>query len=265
METLDEGIQKASGNGEYRFSLRQLYYVIRPFLLDEGQVLTYEWFTNIVTAYGSAQGDIKGIYRDPRGIIYHPHLKKDILPGTLEVEKYSRPEWTFNKVLYCEKEGFFHFKTGSMAEKNDCALMSAKSYASRAARDIIDYLGETEEELTFFCIHDADAYGTSIYQALQEATKARPERKVTIINLGLEPEEALEMGLEVEPVDKKDKKHAVADYVEPYWREWLQTNRVELNAMTTPQFIQWLNLKMEQYGNGKIIPPFVKLLNMLMY
>ena len=26
------------------------------------------------------------------------------------------------------------------------------------------------------------------------------------------------------------------------WEDWLQSHRVELNAMTTPQFIEWLSL-----------------------
>jgi hypothetical protein len=39
------------------------------------------------------------------------------------------------------------------------------------------------------------------------------------------------------------------------WDEWLQSHRVELNAMTTPQFIAWLNRKMAEHGEGKLIPP----------
>ncbi|MET1167870.1 hypothetical protein ABWV16_22750, partial [Bacillus velezensis] len=31
-------------------------------------------------------------------------------------------------------------------------------------------------------------------------------------------------------------------------------HRVELNAMTTPEFIQWLEDKMEDHGVGKVIP-----------
>ena len=34
---------------------------------------------------------------------------------------------------------------------------------------------------------------------------------------------------------------------------WLQTHRVELNAMTTPQLIDWLDGKMEPYE--KLVPP----------
>ena len=40
------------------------------------------------------------------------------------------------------------------------------------------------------------------------------------------------------------------------WEDWLQTHRVELNAMTTPQFIAWLDRKMAKRGSvGKLIPP----------
>jgi hypothetical protein len=41
----------------------------------------------------------------------------------------------------------------------------------------------------------------------------------------------------------------------PEWDRWLQNNRVELNAMTSPEFIAWLDDKMEQHGEGKVIPP----------
>jgi hypothetical protein len=51
----------------------------------------------------------------------------------------------------------------------------------------------------------------------------------------------------------------VADYVlervdGEYWDDWLQKNRVELNAMSTPQFIEWLDSKMGKYDD-KVIPP----------
>src|SRR5207344_1832582 len=39
------------------------------------------------------------------------------------------------------------------------------------------------------------------------------------------------------------------------WDDWLQTHRVELNAMTTPELINWLDDKMQTYGDGKLIPP----------
>ena len=52
-----------------------------------------------------------------------------------------------------------------------------------------------------------------IYQTFQEATRARGARKIKIVNLGLEPWEAIEMGLEVEDVEEGDRRKPVADYV----------------------------------------------------
>jgi len=255
---LNEGIMQASGDGEYRYSLRQLYYALRPFVLEElGQELSYENFSNkIITEYEKLSGkELPGLYRDDRGTLYHPHLSQEISLGTRSVEEYQRPEWTFKRILYSEKEGFFEIlKNVKWPERHDCALLTSKGYASRAARDLLDMLGDTDEDITFFCIHDADAYGTLIYQSLQEATSARPKRRVEVVNLGLEPREALEMDLGVERLEG-EKAKPVASYVEPEYAEWLQHNRVELNAMSTPQFLEWLDRKMAVYGDSKLIPP----------
>jgi hypothetical protein len=201
------------------------------------------------------------MYREPRGSIYHPHLDETIPLGTLTVEDYERPIWNFNKLVYIEKEGFSEaLKDNGWPERHDCAVMSSKGYTTRAAKDLVDKLAEHEEPCTIFCVHDADAYGTMIYHTFQEETKARGARKIQIVNLGLEPWEAVAAGLETEDVEAGEKRKAVAEYVlahedGEYWEEWLQTHRVELNAMTTPQFIEWLDAKMAEHGDGKLIPP----------
>jgi hypothetical protein len=52
------------------------------------------------------------------------------------VEGYERPEWTFNKLLYIEKEGFSEMlKDERWGEKHDCAIMSSKGFSTRAATD----------------------------------------------------------------------------------------------------------------------------------
>lgn len=257
LDRLDESIDKASGSREYRFSLRQLFYAVRPHVLDLLKVEPgYNYFAKIITDFEAENGEIEGMYRDPRGTVYHPHTREEIQLGTMQVEQYQRPEHTFNKVIYCEKEGIFPIlKAAQWPEHHDCALMTSKGFASRAARDLLDLLGESDEELQVFCIHDADASGTLIYQSLQEGTKARPGRKVQIINLGLEPEEALDMGLQVEDVKRDtNKRQPVAEYVDEDWQDWLQAHRVELNAMSTPQLLAWLDKKMKAY-EGKLIPP----------
>jgi hypothetical protein len=133
-------------------------------------------------------------------------------------------------------------------------VIAVLHHESRAARDLVDLLAEHNEPVTIFCVHDADAHGSMIYETFQEATKAR---KIQIINLGLEAWEALAMGLEVETVPAGERWKPVAAYAtegkEGDWSSWYQTHRVELNAMMTPQFIAWLDRRMKGYA--KLVPP----------
>jgi hypothetical protein len=253
---LPEAVAKASGQGVYKFSQRQLYYAIRPYVITQlDKQPDYNYFCRVITDYEAENGIIPAMYRDPRGVLYHPHLKEEIPMGTISVENYARPEWTFNKILYSEKEGFFTIlKDAKFPERFDCALLTSKGYASRAVKDLFDFLGDSDEEILFFCIHDADAAGTKIYETLQEGTMARPGRRVRVINLGLDPQEALEMGLEVEPTERAASRRPVAGYLSDEWREWLQDNRVELNAMTSPQFLEWLEAKISAFGLRKVVP-----------
>jgi Topoisomerase 6 subunit A/Spo11, Toprim domain len=248
-----------------RLTPRQLLYPLRPIVMAElGAELKLSNFTSIIDDYEADHGEIPGMYREPRGSIYHPHRSETITLGTLMVEDYERPEWTFNKAVYIEKEGFGEaLKDARWAERHDCMLMSSKGFTSRAAKDLVDKLAEHDEPVTIFCVHDADAAGTLIYQTFQEATKARREaRKIKIVDLGLQPWEAIAMGLEVEEVEQGKKRKPVAGYVTERedvasngeaWEEWLQTHRIELNAMSTPRFIAWLDGKMAD--QSKLVPP----------
>ncbi len=265
---------KHTGGG-FRFNQRNLFYTFRNWWIDAGndepQMGT---FVQYVTEYELEFGPIPMMDRDNRGSIYHPHERREIPLGTLTVNQYVRPEWGFNKVLFVEKMGYFEaMKEMQWPEKNDCVLISSKGYATRAIKDIIDQIAETGEPVTVFCVHDGDAAGTRIYETLQEATQARPARKIEIVNCGLEPWTAVEMGLKPERVvSKKENKYKpVADYVKEYdeendtqWEEWLQSYRIEINQLTTPQFIKYVDEQITKHGDaGKVIPPDKVLQNTL--
>ncbi len=255
---LDAATDKVSGGGRHRYNVRQLWYVVRPLLVEHcGSEPDYGYFSQVVQDRENVDGQpLPGIFRDPRGTLYIPHTGEEIPLGTLAVEGYRHRHWTFNKVLYIEKEGFFPLlKDARWPERHDCALLTSKGQATGAARDLLDLLGDVGEQIQFFCVHDADGPGTTIYQALVQATKTRAARKVRIVNLGLEPEEAIAMGLQDEPVPTSKRRIAVAPYVSDEWRDWLQRRRVELNSMTSPQFLTWLDAKMEARGKGKLVPP----------
>ena len=200
-------LRTSSGDGEFRFNERQFLYRLRPIVLEKtGQPLLIGNFKGIITDYEAEHGEIAGMYREPRGSIYHPHRKETITLGTLMVEDYKRPLWTYNKLVYIEKEGYSEaLKDNGWSERNDCMLISSKGFSTRAARDLVDKLAVHDEPVTVFCVHDADAYGTMIHQTFQEATRARGARKVTIVNLGLEPWEAIADGLAVENLETEER------------------------------------------------------------
>jgi hypothetical protein len=119
-------------------------------------------------------------------------------------------------------------------------------------------------------VHDADGPGTCIQHTLQFATLARGARAIEIVDLGLQPWEGKELDLAVEEVVRKLNKDGtprqvpVGDYVRARtdraptgetWEEWLQHHRYELNAMTAPELIAWLDRKLAERGDGKLIPP----------
>jgi hypothetical protein len=269
LKNLDALIALVSG-GKLRFQSRQLLYRLRPIVKREAdRELRTGTFNAIITEYESENGEIPLMYREPRGSISHPHEDDDIPLGTLTVEEYERPIWTYNKLLYIEKEGFKEaLKEVGWRERHDCCVISSKGFTSRAARDLVDKLAAHDEPVEVFCAIDADAYSTTIYDTFQNETKARDARKIKIINLGLHPWDAVASGFEVEDVEKEKKRKPVGNYVRErdaeysneapggiLWEEWLQTHRIELNAMTTPEFIAWLDARMAEHGSGKLIPP----------
>jgi hypothetical protein len=196
LENLDQAIADVSGGGEYRFNQRQLFYVLRPIVLEEtGQALKIGNFNPIITDYENEYGEIAGMYREPRGSIYHPHIDQTIPLGTLTVEDYERPAWTFNKIVLIEKEGWSEaLKEVQWPERHDCMVMSSKGFTTRAARDLVDKLAEHDEPVDVFFVHDGDAHGTEIFETFQQATKARGARLIKVINLGLEPWEGIALG-----------------------------------------------------------------------
>lgn len=272
LANLADAIEKNSAGGTIPFGCRNLYYSIRTPVLDElGGRLDYNYFQAVITDYENEHGYIAGLNRDARGTLYHPHTGESISVGTQSVEQYSRPLWTFENLLFIEKEGFFEtLKAVKWPERHDCALLTSKGFSTRAVRDLIDMLAaDVDERLRVFCIHDADAEGSMIFQTLQEETKARGRRKIEIINLGLDPWEAIQMGLQTEDREKTAKDIPVADYIKNRvdgrgWAGWLQQKRFELNAMTMPQFIAWLDGKMAEHGVEKVIPPADYVLDTIM-
>ena len=182
--------------------------MIRPLVREVvGAELQWGNFETIIGDHELEQGEIAGMYRDARGTLYHPHRKDSIPLGTLQVERYRRPEWTFKQnPVHREGRLLRGAEGGRLAGAARLRPAHLQGPADPSGKGSARPAGETGEEILFFAAHDADAAGTLIYQSLQDATRARPGRKVRVINLGLEPDEALAMDLEAEDVEAGERR-----------------------------------------------------------
>ena len=215
--------------------------------------------------YQSQHGAIRGLYYDPRGVLYEPHTGKAIPLGTREVESYQFPDWLYNKILYVEKKGLWPIlQAAKLAERYDMAIIAAEGYASEAVRLLFDNASRNQG-YQLFVLHDADPHGYNIARTLGEETRRMPGYQVEVIDLGLALGEALDMGLQTEKFTRKNALPGgikLSDLERQYFagrqegrKSWI-CQRVELNAFTAPALVQYIEAKLEWAGAfGKVIPP----------
>jgi DNA topoisomerase VI subunit B len=229
---------------------------------------------------------------DARGHLTEPHTGEQIGLGTLEVREYMKrwtnfvsdgrteqptfehsidtrgPDNRFRFALFIEKEGFGPLlATAHIAERFDVAIMSTKGMSVTAARRLVDEL--SFHGVTILVVHDFDKSAFSILQTLQsDSRRYKFKNAPKVVDLGLRLADVREMNLQSEPVPYQSK-------VDP--RENLRQNgatedecnflvernvgkstwlgkRVELNALTSPQFITWLETKLIAVGCAKFVP-----------
>ncbi len=227
-----------------------------------------------------------------RGHFAEPHTGREIGLGTLAVRSYVKgyakpklveahfvdptiethgPEGRYAGLLYVEKEGFDHLlDQAQIARRFDLSIMSCKGMSVTAARTLVD---ETcaRFKVPLYILHDFDISGFSIASTLHQsnrryqfATASGEDFKV--IDFGLRLADVERLGLASERVSlgkvSKDK-----------LRKRLRTNgateaeieflldgpdgfgqRVELNAMRSRVFVDFLEAKLREHGAAKVIP-----------
>jgi hypothetical protein len=264
-------IQKATGK-----PLNDDYFTqtVLPDFMSENAVLTARW----------------DVVYDARGHFKEPHHAQSFGVGTLEVRNYLRtlhdpklvdaelsqaavetsgPRGNFGAVLFIEKEGFDpHFKAAQIAEKFDLAFMSTKGMSVTAARALVDKMCH-DYDIPLLLLHDFDKSGFSIAGTLQRDTRRYEfQNNITVIDLGLSLEdvEAMHLASEDQFHPKADKDALIANLRENganeaeitfMFRDFdrtRSTRRVELNAMTSPQFIAFVERKLREVGVEKIVP-----------
>jgi hypothetical protein len=249
---------------------------ILPGFIDANPELTADW----VIAY------------DDRGQALEPHTGHRVGLGTLAVRGYIQrweqpsrkaavtismdtptvgPAGRFRYALFLEKEGFNALiEAASIAERYDMMVMSTKGMSVTAARELVEAL--SNQGVTILVGRDLDKAGFSIIETLRSDTRRyRYTTEPEVIDLGLRLEDAEAMGLETETCVIKQDVHPgerlrecgateeeiallVDDHEDNGADGVWNGQRIELNAMTSRQFVDWLEAKFAEHGVEKVVP-----------
>ena len=252
---------------------RSLYYAVRTMIQTyTNAYLSDKYFGAILFDYWREFGRNKLIYNDPRGVLHTPHGEILLPLGTLEVDQYVFPEHEYNKILYIEKKGLWHtIKAAGLPKKYDMAVIAGEGYATEAIRVLLDK-AQTGKSYTIFVLHDADPAGYNIARTLKESTKRMPDHNIEVFDLGLNIQDAIDMGLSSETFTRKNVLVKTLEFNEiesEYFGGIKQSldkkiswvcQRVELNAMSAGQLVDYIDKGISrvidaQNIDKKVIPP----------
>jgi hypothetical protein len=291
-EVMEEAYNKASGDGQLPANARQIMYAARGHIQDvTGQQLDDKYFTQTLLPNYVDENDVDwDVIYDARGHFAEPHHGEYIGLGTLEVRNYlagfsdstvvdaefsqakvatNGPSGSFGAVLFIEKEGFDPIlKAARIAERFDVAIMSTKGMSVTAARLLADEMC-SEHDIPLLILHDFDKAGFSIAGTLQRDTRRyQYQNHIDVRDLGLTLADVEAMGLEAEyqyharggrsalERNLRENGASTADIAFMFrdFDDTRSTRRVELNAMTSPQFVEFVERKLRENGIEKIIP-----------
>jgi hypothetical protein len=289
-DVMEEAYNHASSNGKYVTVARQIMYAARPLVLKMtgGEIWTHSsYFTQLLLKdYLELHRPDWRIVWDARGRLREPHTGRLVDLGGISLDRYTG-KWTsesfpvtpvatikariettgpalrYGAALFIEKEGFDQILTDAgIAERYDLAVFSSKGVPVQATCEMARLLNEAD--VPVLAVRDFDYAGFKIVRTLRCGTRLHDG--ADIIELGFRLEDV--DGLASESVtykQKKDPRHylreAGATEAEAEFlvsggggRQRWHGQRVELNAMTSEQFIGWLERKLDEHGVEKLVP-----------
>ena len=286
-----EAYRKASGDGQFPPSSRQVFYQARPMILEliKADNLVAHYITqNLLPDFEEQHPEETAnwdITYDARGHFIEPHTDREVGLGTTEVREYLDemeekvsqgptiqlaghavwhtvgPQFRYRAALFIEKEGFNPLlQQAKIAERFDLAVLSTKGMSNTATRKLLDELAGSGEVDRILVAHDFDVSGFDIFHTLANPTRRyQYENEVQFVDIGLRLSDIHEMGLQPEPVVVKEwdatKRRLLSRGVRPDEVKFLRSHRVELNAMSAPQLVSWLEQKLVAHAVEKVIPP----------
>ncbi len=271
---LPEAVAVATAHGQFEASVRDLWYALRPVFeqacgkpMDAGGKDRWNYFAQtLLPEYRRTVDSLPILYTKEAGNIREPHSDKVSRVGG--GEPYAPPLYRYDKVLWIEKEAWWHpLRESGLPERYDLAVMTSTGYATEAMRELLaDACNGHEYQI--FALHDADPAGYNMLRTLREDTARMRDHSVEVFDLGLNYDEAVkpvnEGGLGKLPetfTPKDDKK--IPKRIEPTLTPGeLEAftkkpyKRVELNAIMSNEREAYIERKLIAAGvRGKLIPP----------
>ena len=261
-------------------------------LVEPGTVLVSQYFTQtLLPDYIEEHSpDWEPAY-DARGHFVEPHTNRTSGLGTLDVEAYlkrlARPEVVpvslarariktcgpsgrFGGVLFIEKEGFMPLiEAAEIAKRHDLLITSSKGFSVVAVRRLIDELCG-RRGLPLYILHDFDISGFGIAKTLiNDSRRYRFRHQIkNVVDLGLRlfdiaslPDEEVSIGKNYAAIVARLKTNGATEeeiaylLCGPLHAGIIDSGRrVELNALTSDQFVAFVERKLNAAGARKVVP-----------
>ena len=158
------------------------------------------------------------------------------------------------------------FEKARIPEKYDIAIMSTKGMSTTAARSLVDSL--CHGDVPLFVLHDFDKSGFSIVGTLSRDTRRYTyANSVNVVDLGIRLADVSRYDLQSEncvlgkthPGPNLRENGATEDEIEFLcshrdYSGGYHGKRVELNAFSSGDFVEWVEGKLAEQGVKKVIP-----------
>ena len=144
-----------------------------------------------------------------------------------------------------------------IAERFEIAVLSCKGQSVVAARKFVDHVCRVNGGVPLFVVHDLDVFGFFIGARLttvsdqaeeQDRVAYRFENEINVTDFGLRLVDAQKYNLadeECKPPEWIDNDLGCTDDEKAFL---MSGRRIELNAFSSPQFIEWLEGKLRGAG-----------------
>jgi DNA topoisomerase VI subunit B len=275
-------VRHETSDGKYPYyKQRMLWYTVCEMLEKKGFSAfapEYKYFPLILDWCKEKGINLDGLLLEANSILHEPRNNEVTYLSTQGEAAYEIPQWKYNKVLHVEKKGFQDvILANRLHDKLDATVIGGQGQPAKAVRVLLQRIEQTakerNEQIDIYSIHDADIWGSGIYLSLSSPTGRMKSNRVHIVDLGLSILEGIKLGFKPEKITLKRARRIpqnILDYLPE--KELLALTRlqdrkdllkpikvhyrIELNAFTPEQFLNWVTEKIEDQGTKpKVRPP----------